>query len=277
MAITFKSVLAAVRARLQTKTVYPGLVDKTYYPDAGYDGFESFTVRLVEQDFINNRATPTESEQTVRPSSGFFSEFIVEPIPSRYKIPLPITPSDSAPASMSSDIAYEPDSAGYAIQSYQSITPASGGTQGSGTYFSSGMVKMSTSGYAYRSPHNLTNYLLWSNSNTSTSFATATISLTYSVRNYPWFLVKFKNYRTDSDSGNAFDTYFYAIWETTSSAVKMGLIGTKNGTSYARTVYYVSDTSVRIGDCYRLTSSNVTGAMDNNYVIPIAVYGVRYS
>lgn len=277
MAITFKSVLAAVRARLQTKTVAAGLTDETYYPDAGYDGFESFTVRFVGQDFANNRATPTENMQTVYPSSGlFFSEFIVEPIPSQYKIPYSITPSNSAPASMSSGTAYEPDSAGYAIQSYQSITPATSGTQGSGTSFNSGMVKMSRGGYAYTSPHNLTQYTLWTNSNTSAEFASSQITLADSVRNYPWFMILFKNYRTDSNS-DARNTYFYAIWEASSTGAKFGLVGTKNGTSYCRPVWYVSDTSVQIGGCYRLTGNNVTGNLDNAYAIPIAAYGVKYN
>lgn len=278
MAITFKSVLAAARAAiLQTKTVSAGLTDETYYPDAGYDGFESFTVRLVEQDMVNCHATPTESRQTVYPSSGlFFSEFIVEPIPSQYKIPTSITPSNSTPASMSSGTAYEPNSAGYAIQSYQSITPATSGTQGSGTSFNSGMVKMSRGGYAYTSPHNLTQYTLWTNSSPTSAFASSTITLSDSVRNYPWFMVLFKNYRTDSES-SAHNAYFYAIWGASSSGAKFGIVGTKNGTSYCRPIWYVSDTSVQIGGCYRLTSSAASGDLDNNYVTPIAVYGVKYN
>ena len=88
--------------------------------------------------------------------------------------PTPITPSNTTPASMTSGTAYEPTANGYAISSYSSITPS--GTPeylyssdiykltvagwiidgwgnvtptAEGTYFASGMRKMSTSGYAY--------------------------------------------------------------------------------------------------------------------------------
>lgn len=58
----------------------------------------------------------------------------------------PITPSDSSPVSMTSGETYEPTTNGYAIASYTSVTPTT-----SGAYFSSGMKKMSSSGYAYSS------------------------------------------------------------------------------------------------------------------------------
>ena len=55
-----------------------------------------------------------------------------------------VTPSNSSPASLSSGSIYKASAAGYAISSYSSVTPSS-----SGTYFASGMIKMSSSGYAY--------------------------------------------------------------------------------------------------------------------------------
>ncbi len=57
-----------------------------------------------------------------------------------------ITPSNSSPASMTSGTLYTPSASGYAISSYDSVSPSS-----SGTYFSSGMKKMASSGYAYSS------------------------------------------------------------------------------------------------------------------------------
>ena len=88
--------------------------------------------------------------------------------------PTPITPSNTTPASMTSGTAYEPTANGYAISSYSSLTPSStpanissgsiykAGGSGyaidgyvtvtpttSGIYFTSGMKKMSSSGYAY--------------------------------------------------------------------------------------------------------------------------------
>ena len=57
-----------------------------------------------------------------------------------------ITPSNSSPPALSAGNIYKPGSSGYAIGSYSNISPSS-----SGTYFSSGMKKMSSSGYAYSS------------------------------------------------------------------------------------------------------------------------------
>lgn len=57
-----------------------------------------------------------------------------------------ITPSNTSPVSMSSGSNYSPTASGYAIAGYQSISPST-----SGTYFSSGMKNMGTSGYAYSS------------------------------------------------------------------------------------------------------------------------------
>lgn len=56
-----------------------------------------------------------------------------------------ITPSDSSPAALTSGSIYKAGGAGYAIASSPtSVTPSS-----SGTYFSSGIKKMASSGYAY--------------------------------------------------------------------------------------------------------------------------------
>lgn len=57
-----------------------------------------------------------------------------------------ITPSNTSPPALSAGNIYKPGSSGYAIGSYSNISPSS-----SGTYFSSGMKKMSSSGYAYSS------------------------------------------------------------------------------------------------------------------------------
>ena len=249
MAITFKSVLAAARAAiLQTKTVSAGLTDETYYPDTGYDGFESFTVRLVEQDFVNNRATPTESSQTVRPSSGlFFSEFIVEPIPSQYKIPTSIIPSDSAPASMSSGTAYEPTTAGYAIQSYSSTskTPSSSVTATS----------------------------LWRNSNSGASFSGQQITLSQSMANFSYLRVAYNVktssseniwcliHRGDFQSCTGDDKGRWAIGAFISSAL------------YTRTMRYDSDTQINISTAYK-NATNAHGT-SNAYLIPVEISGVN--
>jgi hypothetical protein len=57
-----------------------------------------------------------------------------------------IIPSNSNPPALSAGNIYMPGYSGYAIGSYTNVTPTT-----SGAYFSSGMKKMSSSGYAYSS------------------------------------------------------------------------------------------------------------------------------
>ena len=59
-------------------------------------------------------------------------------------LPTDITPSNSSPVALTANTPVNPTASGYAIESYQSKTPSS-----SGVSFNSGIVKMSSSGYAY--------------------------------------------------------------------------------------------------------------------------------
>lgn len=155
----------------QTKTVTAGTSAITVSPDSGY-ALSSVTVNPTPSE--SKSITATTSQQTVTPDSGkVLSSVTVNPqnhsgiyIPAantasndmganhnrRYidtsgmYVPASITPSNSNPASMSSDNAYKPSANGYAISSYTNVTPSS-----DGTYFPSGIVKMSALGYAYTS------------------------------------------------------------------------------------------------------------------------------
>lgn len=131
---------------------------------------------------------------TVQPDSGYdgLSEVIVEPTPSTA-----ITPSNSSPASMTSGQRYTPSSNGYAIQSYSNVTPTS-----SGTYFSSGMKKMSSSGYAYSSqPSGLSLTLLF-------DWGTAAVqdegnrTLSDNLENYKYIVAEYDE-TTSASSGTA--------------------------------------------------------------------------
>lgn len=94
--------------------------------------------------------------------------------------PTNITPSNSTPAAMSADGVYKATAAGYAIASYQSVTPSA-----QGAAFNEGIVKMSGGGYAYSSqPSAYTSY-----SNPISAVSSSSKTLTISNKNGSKLLV----------------------------------------------------------------------------------------
>lgn len=86
MGNVFRSVLAAARAILQSKTVAAGTSDITVSPDSGYDGLSSVTVQPTPSQ--TKSVNPTRAAQTVSPDSGkLLSSVSVGGIPSEYIIP----------------------------------------------------------------------------------------------------------------------------------------------------------------------------------------------
>lgn len=60
--------------QLQTKTITPTSSQQTVNPDTGYDGFSQVTVEAAEGQTINNQnktVNPTESQQNVTADSGY--------------------------------------------------------------------------------------------------------------------------------------------------------------------------------------------------------------
>lgn len=234
MAISFKSVLAGAQAILQNMTKAPKSTQETYYPDQGYDGFESFTV---------------------------------EAIPSEYVIPTDITPSNDSPVSLASGSAYKPDSAGYAIASYSSITPST-----SGTSFTAGIKKMASSGYAYSTRPSLSRTQLWINSNPSTNFCTSAASTKITVSNissysYIEIVIRLTKGVTTTQS------VIMPIGEFRSGSL-LGLLSRLSSSSsiYVRYAYYESDTTIWITPAYQWQNSS---NMLNSQVIPYIVYGLK--
>ena len=154
-----------------------------------------------------------------------------------------ITPSNSSPVSMSSGSNYSPTASGYAISSYDNVTPTT-----DGTYFSSGMKKMASSGYAYSSQpspdYSMT--LLGSFTLASTSQTSKTLSTSLAGYNY---IIISQYALSNSYFGNAANvdncgvcgapvTYFK------SNSIKM-VYRSNNGNG--NTVFtYVSDTSMTV-------------------------------
>lgn len=93
-------------------------------------------------------------------------------------IPSDITPSDVSPTAMSANGVYRATAAGYAIESYQEVTPSAEGAS-----FNTGIVKMSSGGYAYDAKQGYTDY-----SNTLADVSTASTTHTISDRNGNYLL-----------------------------------------------------------------------------------------
>lgn len=75
--------------QLQTKTITPTSSQQTVKPDTGYDGFSQVTVEAAEGQTINNQnktVSPTESQQSVTADSGYtgIGTVTVNAIPSTY-------------------------------------------------------------------------------------------------------------------------------------------------------------------------------------------------
>ena len=104
-------------------------VNETYYPIIA--GYAVETIRYI---------TPLRSSQSV--SSGDVVRVSGSGVIAN---PYIITPSNSSPVQLYETDNYEFTTDGYAIASYDSVTPST-----SGVSFNSGMVKMSSSGYAYK-------------------------------------------------------------------------------------------------------------------------------
>lgn len=156
---------------------------------------------------IENYDSVTPSSTPASVASGDIvkiggSGVIVDSIPT----PTSITPSNSSPVSLTANTPVKPTANGYAISSYSSLTPSStpanissgsiykAGGSGyaidgyvtvtpttSGIYFTSGMKKMSTSGYAYSQQPSVTDFpeALWDTTSTTSHSFAASLTGTY--------------------------------------------------------------------------------------------------
>ena len=112
--------------------------------------------------------------------------------------PTDITPSNASPASMLADGVYKATAAGYAIESYQSITPSAEGAS-----FNEGIVKMSAGGYAYSSqPSAYTDYV---NISGSASHGNRVSTFTVSNQNGKTLLLLLFDVRATSGSYTKMD------------------------------------------------------------------------
>lgn len=185
------------------------------------------------------------------------------------------TPS-STPVSVSNGEIDKMGGNGYLINSYANITPSK-----DGTYFGSGMNKMSSSGYAYSSKPTLKATTLWTNpdKNTgtgSTEFSFQPITLNQSYKDFIMLGVYWQYmYGDASTSGvNAIRVSDFPVVSTSNQVPRLvfGYYGGSNYKyNYMRLAYATSNTTLYMGNCTKYNTSSAETS--NTRAIPIYVYG----
>ena len=233
----------------------------TYYASAdGYDGYDEVTVNVS-----GGSATP-------------------------------ITPSNANPVALSSGVAVEPTANGYAIQSYDNITPPSSPQAissgdilkmiGNGyvidTYstatpsdstppqLSQGNVYVPNgNGYLYATQQGgSTETVLWTNNSPTSSFAVQTVTISDDYTNYDYLEFYFRS--TTSDDTEYRDIIPTSVLAKSTSASTCTIGNSSSSKIRSRGIYATSNTSIRISDCYPLNSTSAS----NTSVIPTKIVGI---
>lgn len=118
---------------------------------------------------------------------------------------------------------------------------------------------------------------LWTNANPTSNMGSTTITLSQGLSNFKYLKIEF-NYATSSSS-IIFDSGLFptdAFENVTQAAAKQALLlarndGTIAGRIYARSIKYISDTSIGVGIPYVL---NGTESITTNNLIPTKIIGV---
>lgn len=114
--------------------------------------------------------------------------------------------------------------------------------------------------------------LLWENNSPASSFASQTITLSSSDYDYLIFIYKMhtgSNRQKSQTILKGADCLMDLAWD-------YGVGGTYYIGEYYRTTTRTNDTTYAINDCYVRYNSGTTGTTNNNYIIPIAVYGGKF-
>lgn len=188
-----------------------------------------------------------------------------------------ITPSDTSPASMTANNNYKPSKKGYAIESYENVTPTA-----DGIYFSTGMKIMNQPGWAYLQKPTLQETTLWTNRSPNSIFAAQNISLSQSINNFTYIAVKWKKDKDKSDTaGSSFYTIFRASDIQYSNDASNGNNGTplvfgasrvSTSARRSRFLLYVSDTQLYISNLMTLDASSTS---NKDAIIPLQIIGMK--
>ena len=235
----------------------------TYYASAdGYDGYDEVTVNVS-----GGSATP-------------------------------ITPSNANPVALSSGVAVEPTANGYAIQSYDSVTPSSTPASvasgdivkigGSGVIVDSvpsptsvtpsdstppqlsqgNIYEPTANGYLYASNQSPTETVLWTNNSPTSSFAVQSVTISDDYTNYDYLEFYFRS--TTSDDTEYRDIIPTSVLAKSTSASTCTIGNSSSSKIRSRGIYATSNTSIRISDCYPLNSTSAS----NTSVIPTKIVGI---
>ena len=185
---------------------------------------------------------------------------------------------------------------GYAIASYTPITPSSTPTSisqgdmvqvnGSGVIVTPTSVTPSDStppqlsqgniyeptanGYLYASNQSPTETVLWTNNSPTSTFAGQTITLSDSLDNYTYVKIKYRISTSVSTESSAIVPVSEFVRMTqTSNTFKIGT-GSFESSTYVRTAYYGSATTIVFNNGYQLGSTSQA----NGKLIPVSVIGI---
>ena len=235
----------------------------TYYASAdGYDGYDEVTVNVS-----GGSATP-------------------------------ITPSNANPVALSSGVAVEPTANGYAIQSYDNITPPSSPQAissgdilkmiGNGyvidTYstatpsdstppqLSQGGIYIPTSnGYLYENQQGgSTETVLWTNNSPTSAFSAQTVTLSQSIDNFDYIKITYRGGTSNANEVHAIYPVSDIRKMSTSNLIWGAMAGVNSSDKYGRYISYVSDTQISFS-----TSGNMAGSGTTNVAtIPTQISGI---
>lgn len=210
----------------------------------------------------------------------------------------PITPSNANPVALTSGVAVQPTANGYAIQSFDSVTPSSTPASvasgdivkigGSGVIVDSvpsptsvtpsdstppqlsqgNIYEPTANGYLYESNQSPTETVLWTNNSPTSQFASQTITLSDDYSNYDYIEVYFRC--STSDDTEYREIIPKATLDKSSSLATFTIGNNANTATRARGIYADTTSSLNITSAYPLSGSSSA----NSYVIPTKIVGI---
>lgn len=214
--------------------------------------------------------TPTTSVQTITPDSGYdgLEQVTVEAVNLQSKSVSPSTSSQT----VIPDSGYD----GLSSVTVNAVSASSISPSSSGTYFSSGLKNMTSSGYAYssRPSTSLSETTLWTNPDASAAFGAKTVTLSQSITNFTYIKVIADTTTTEgTDTVSMMKVSEFLNTTDTGNNITRGALSAtgRDGNLFDRTFWYVSGTQVGFGRGV----AQATGATNNNAVIPVYIKGLK--